>query len=565
MNIPTYIMNNTEFIKVLNKIAFLLEIKGENPFKIKAYTTAADFMAENNIDIANAVQSGEIYHIPGFGKAIQEKAIEFVQTGKLTYLENLAMEVPESLYDLKRIKGLGAKKIKQLWLELGIVDIDTLEDACVHNKLPELKGFTAKSQEEIFNSLSHQKAGRNKLLQDRNTKSADELIALLKAEVGINNAEFSGEMRRFTEVISEINIQIESDSIDILNSEVVKSKIQEIESTGVRLKIETTSADDYLWHLHNNTGNEDYIKAFNSILLDKGYRIENDTLMLDSQRVNIHSEEELYSMIGLQFVPPELRDSADALIKAQNNQIPKLIENHDMKGMLHIHTDWSDGQNSIREMALQSKALGFEYVAICDHSAYAAYANGLEYDRVRQQFLEIDKLNDEDLGIKILKAIESDILPDGSLDYTPEILSEFDLVVASIHSGFRMNKADMTKRLIKAATNPYTTVIGHPTGRLLLTRAGYEIDVDEFITACAEYGKVIEINANPYRLDFSWQNALKAKDKGVKLAINPDSHKKETLSDVFIGVKSARKAWLSADDVINCLSYTEFVNQYVRK
>ena len=558
-------MNNKEFIKVLSKIAFLLEIKGENPFKIKAYTAAAEYLAESNINIADAVQSGEVKNIPGFGKAIQEKAIEFVQTGKLTYLENLAMEVPESLYDLKRIKGLGAKKIKQLWLELGIVDIDTLEDACVQNKLPELKGFTEKSQEEIFNSLSHQKAGRNKLLQDRNTKSADELIALLKSEDGINNAEFSGEMRRFSEVISEINIQIESDSIDILNSEVVKSKIQEIEATGVRLKIEINSADDYFWSLHNDTGNKEYIEAFNFLLQEKGYRIENNILMLNSERVNIQSEEELYSMIGLQFVPSELRESADALIKAQSNQIPKLIENCDMKGMLHIHTDWSDGQNSIREMALQSKALGFDYVAICDHSAYAAYANGLEYDRVRQQFLEIDRLNEQGLGINILKAIESDILPDGSLDYTPEILSEFDIVVASVHSGFRMNKADMTKRLIKAATNPYTTIIGHPTGRLLLTRAGYEIDVDEFIVACADSGKVIEINANPYRLDFSWQNALKAKDKGVKLAINPDSHKKETLSDVFIGVKSARKAWLSADDVINCLSYTDFINQYVKR
>ena len=347
------------------------------------------------------------------------------------------------------------------------------------------------------------------------------------------------------------------------NNSEINNKIQQVKNSGVKLNIRFVNEEDYVWQLHNSTGNFEYIKAFYEFANQKGYDASPEFLGLNGKKQILKSELELYAMLGLQYVPPELRETADAIIAAQKFQIPTLIEPKDMLGMLHIHTDWSDGKDTIRTMALKSKDLGFQYVAICDHSAYAAYANGLSYPRILQQAAEIDELNAEGLGIKILKGIESDILPNGDLDYTPEILGMFDIVVASIHSNFRMNKADMTRRIIKAASNPLTTIIGHPTGRLLKTRAGYEIDIDEFTKVCAEFGKVIEINANPYRLDLPWEHAIKAKELGIKFAINPDSHRADTLSDVFIGVKAARKAWLTKDDVINTLTLEEFESKYI--
>ena len=554
-------MNTKETIRILRNISILLEIKGENPFKTKAYSYAADYLEDNSIDVNQIVSDGSIKDIKGFGKALQEKISELVLSDKLNFYENLTQELPESLIEITKISGLGPKKTAILYNQLEIKNIDDLESACIENKLIELKGFGAKTQEMIFNSLSHKKASKNKFLQDRNSVLGSELIEMLNKEISINKAEFTGDLRRFTEVFSEIDIIVESDT-NTTNEEII-SKIEEIQKSGIKLNIQYVNSEDYIWKLHNSTGNTDYLKAFYTHLNNLGFTYDSNSIYKNNDKINLNSELELYSLLNLQYVPVEIRESALAIEKAKTHSINQLITNNDLKGMLHFHTNWSDGRNSLREMAIQIKELGFEYAAVCDHSAYAAYANGLTIDRVYSQFKEINKLNNESIGITLLKGIESDILPDGSLDYNNELLKQFDIVVASIHSNFRMNKKEMTDRIIKAIKNPYTTVIGHPTGRLLLTRAGYEIDIDDFINACSDYGKVIEINANPYRLDFSWENCVKALDKGVKFAINPDSHKTETLKDVFIGVKSARKAWITKEDVINCLPLNEFVKNYV--
>ncbi len=550
-------MNTKDTIKILRNIAILLEIKGENPFKTKAYTNAADYLEENSIDVNQIVADGSIKNIKGFGKALQEKITELVQTDELNYYKKLTEEIPESIIEITKISGLGPKKTSILYNQLGITNIDELETACIENRLTEIKGFGAKTQEMIFNSLSHKKASKNKFLQDRNTEVAEELIDILNTNDFIIKAEFGGEIRRFTEVFSEIEIIAQTEHI--INDDLINAEISEIENSGIKVNIKFAGSDDYILSLHNSTANKDYSEAFNKLLVNKGFIVEQSGIYQNNSKIILSSEEELYNLIGIQFVAPELRESALILDKAIVHSIPKLIENSDLKGMLHYHTNWSDGRNTLREMALECKALGFEYCAVCDHSAYAAYAGGLTIDRVKAQFKEIDKINSENIGITLLKGIESDILPEGSLDYNDDLLSQFDVIVASIHSNFRMSKKEMTERIIKAVKNPYSTIIGHPTGRLLLTRAGYEIDIDEFIKACSDYGKIIEINANPYRLDFNWQNSIKAKEMGVKLAINPDSHKSETLKDVFIGVKSARKACLTKEDVINCLPLKDFI------
>ncbi|NLO20087.1 MAG: PHP domain-containing protein [Ignavibacteria bacterium] len=267
----------------------------------------------------------------------------------------------------------------------------------------------------------------------------------------------------------------------------------------------------------------------------------------------------------MQNIPPELRENPNVIDKAVKAELKPLIEQSDLKGMLHVHSNWSDGRDGIREIAIECKKLGYEYLAICDHSVSSGYANGLSDERVLEQFKEIDKLNEEGLGIHILKGLEADIKKDGSLDNSESILSQLDIVVASVHSNFNLSKKEMTKRLVYALMSPYTTILGHPTGRLLLVRKGYEVDIDEIIKVAADYGKIIEINSNPYRLDLSWENCIKAKEKGVKLAINPDSHRIETLGDVRYGVRAARKASIEKDDVINCLSYNDFMKEIVER
>lgn len=411
-------------------------------------------------------------------------------------------------------------------------------------------------QEVSFNGRCHRDARIRLQMQRYALDLAEQLRSELLNNPAIARIEFAGETRRFAEIIRQIDLVVQSETLSALpDTPAIANLKNAITDTGMQLNIRFARSENFIATWHETTGSSQYINAFNEYANSHNAR----------NFAGIESEEAMYSALGLQFVPPEIREDAKVLRRAVAGDIPQLIENSDLRGMLHIHTNASDGKNSLEEMMLETRRLGFKYVAICDHSQYAAHVGGLTPDEVLAQSEEIDRLNEKYPDFRILKGIESDILPDGSLDYTPEFLAHFDIVVASIHSSFKMPKAEMTARIIRAARNPFTTILGHPTGRLIGTPAGYEIDIDEFINVCADCGKVIEINANPYRLDFNAENAMKAAAKGVKLAINPDSHKTQTLADVFIGVQSARKAWLTAEDVINCLTLDEFIKNYVRK
>ncbi len=556
-------MMNKEIIKILNNIATLLELKGENPFKSRAYRNATEIIKSQNINLQNEVQQGTLGNIQGFGKALVSKITDYVQNGEMEYYNRLKSEIPVSLIELTKLSNLGVKKAKRLYEELGITNIDELEIACKERKLQTLKGFASKTEEMILNSIEHKKASKGRYIQNEVRKEADEILELIKSFDEVVYAEITGDIRRFTETIKEINILVAVNSIPLFESTLKQhyefnsdnNFLTLINTVNIPIIIELVSKEEFFVRLHNSTGNGEYIKEFNDYVHKNNYKIDTITL---------NSEEDIYKQINLPYVPPELRENKFAIQKAEEGEIPELICEQDLKGMIHIHSTWSDGRNSIKEMALESKRLGFSYMVICDHSKSAVYANGLSPERVKLQHQEIDKLNEENLGIKILKGIESDILADGSLDYDEEVLQTFDLVVASIHSGFRISKIAMTKRIINALKNPYTTILGHATGRLLTVRPEYELDIKEIIQCAADYGKIIEINANPYRLDLSWQNVIYAKEKGVKIAINPDSHRVNTLSDVFIGVKVARKAWLEAKDVVNCLDFDQFV-RYITK
>lgn len=551
-------MNKAELIRILKNIGILLEIKGENPFKARAYTNAALYLMENDIDIAERIRNGTLGELEGFGKALIEKITDYVNNGKMQYYERLIAEIPESLVEITKIAGIGPKKAKLLYEKLGITNLDELEEACFESRVRQLKGFTEKSIEMILNSIQHIKASRGRILQEAIKSSAENLLNEIKRIDGIKDAEITGNFRRFAETISELNI-----IVNINNGIDLQNFINQFESS-IPINIISAHPDNYFWLLHQTTGSEEYAIEFFKIAESKGLKYSDGELFLNNKKLVLNSEQELYDVLNLQFVEPELRESASILEKAKIFAIPVLIKEEDLKGMVHCHSNWSDGKNSIKEMALASKELGFEYFVICDHSRSASYANGLSIERVYEQHKEIDELNALNLGIKIFKGIESDILPDGSLDYPENVLELFDIVVASVHSSFKMSRAEMTRRIIYALRSPYTTMLGHPTGRLLLARPPYEVDVPEIIEAAAGEGKIIEINANPYRLDLPWEYLELAKSKGVKISINPDSHNVNTLSDVFIGVKVARKGGLESSDVINCLKLNEF-EKFIRE
>lgn len=553
---------NRKIIKLLNNIAILLELKGDNPFKARAYRNAAELIQSNNINLENEVKQNTLADLPGFGKALVTKITDFVRNGEMQYYQKLISEIPETLIELTKISNLGIKKVKRLYEELGISNIDELQLACQEQKLQALKGFAGKTEEMILNSIEHKKASKGRYIQNEVKKETENILNLIKSfDDTVIYAEVTGDVRRFTETITDIQILIAVKSLTSFEN-LLKQYYSFISENGtfaitssqnIPIVIKLVEENDFFWELNKSTGNREYIEEFNNYLVENNFSKNKISTL-------VKSEEEIYSRSNLQYVPPVLRERKKAIELAKSNKIPKLIEEQDLKGMIHLHSKWSDGKNTIKEMALESKRLGFSYMVICDHSKSAVYANGLSKERVKLQHQEIDKLNDENLGIRILKGIESDILIDGSLDYDDEVLKTFDLVVASIHSGFRISKIAMTKRIINALKNPYTTILGHPTGRLLTVRPEYELDIKEIIQCAADYGKIIEINANPYRLDLSWQNVIYAKENGVKIAINPDSHRVSTLKDIFIGVKVARKGWLGANDVVNCLDLKKFIN-----
>lgn len=559
-------MYDKKLVKLLRNASILLQIKGENIFKANAYSNAADIIESLQLDVVELVRNGKLSEIKGFGEALVKKITEYVQTGKISFYEKLIAEVPEELVKITKIPGIGPKKTKQLYEQLGIRTIEDLEKACLEGKVEKIKGFSAKTQEILFSSIQHLKAWKGKKQLFACFQVAEDIASQLRTITQVNQFSVVGEIRRYSEVVSSVEFLVSCENPEpIINNFRTKYPIS-IENNQIRFEtddeikvaIHFSNKQNYYWQLHNLSSNQEYLNSF-SEHFEEQTKSKFDLFEFPLTNIELQNENQIFELLTLQYIPPELREKPIAIEKAKKGEIPQLVSEKDLKGMVHIHTNWSDGFNTIEQMAIAAKNLGFEYVAICDHSQTARYANGLEPERVLLQHKEIDELNNKNIGIKILKGIESDILPDGSLDYSEDILKQFDLVVASVHSHFKMSKKEMTRRIIYAIMSPYMHILGHPTGRLLLARESYEVDIKEIIDAAADYGKIIELNANPYRLDLPWENLLYAKEKGVKISINPDSHDFNSLVDVFYGVNFARKGWLEPKDVVNCLAYDEFM------
>jgi DNA polymerase (family 10) len=555
-------MENKPISRTLRMLSQLMELHEENPFKIKSLANAAFKVDKLPFRVADK-SPAELEKIDGIGKSTAAKITELLQTDTISEMTDLLAKTPEGVVEMLGIKGIGPKKVAVIWHDLGIENTGELFYACNENRLIEAKGFGLKTQEEIRKAIEFRMASNGKFLYHQVEKEAGEFLDLLKNIFPGGLIEFAGEFRRLCEIVSELVIVIGNRDNAVSMSALTQSQILgnltvngnhingELPS-GLLVVIVCVEKRYFYRELFLQTGNDEHTQAV----------LARTSEPLDQPE----SEELIYMKSALEFMKPELREGDTFMEMAENNSLPQLISYNDLKGTLHNHSTWSDGVNTIEEMALYCRdKLKLEYLGMCDHSKSAVYAKGLSIERVLQQQEEIDHLNKKLGGFRIFKGIESDILGDGSLDYPEEILKKFDFIVASVHSNLKMDEEKATARLIKAIENPYTTILGHPTGRLLLSRKGYPINYKKVIDACAVNNVVIEINANPLRLDLDWRWHQYALEKGVWLSINPDAHRNEGFLDMHYGIIVARKGGLYKEKCLNALSLQEITTVFEGK
>ena len=548
--------------RILEDIAMLLEIKGENPFKTRAYYNAAKTLS-GITNLEELIQEKRLREIKGIGEALSQKIEEYSNTGSMVYYEELTRKVPESLLELMQIPNLGPKKIKVLYDELGISNIGELEYACKENRLIRLAGFGEKTQEKVLKGIEFFKRHKGEFLFGDIYLEAERIKKSISAIIAPEWVDVCGSIRRRKEIVRDMDILVAAESHEKVTSFFVSiPEAEEVLVTGdtktsVRMKsgieadLRVVSEKEFPYALMYFTGSKEHNVRLRGIAKKKGWKLNEYGLFDGENLVQCKSEEEIYHALGLPFIHPELREDSGEIEAAQQNALPLLVRLGDIKGTFHVHTDFSDGVDSLEKMVEGAQKLGYSYLGISDHSKAAYYAGGLKPDAVLRQWEMIDRINEKSSSFQIFKGIESDILPDGSLDYDDSVLEGFDFVIASIHSGFTMKKDDMEKRILKAMENPFTTMLGHPTGRLLLSRDGYQVDMMNIIDGAARNNVILELNASPYRLDIDWRYLKYAREKGVMISINPDAHAAAGIGDVFYGVGIARKGWQENKDVLN--------------
>lgn len=543
-------MSNKEIAKTFQFLGDIMELHGENPFKIRSYQNA--YLTLRKLDRPlTEMEASEISAIKGVGQAIAEKIRELLDTGKMNTLQQYLDKTPPGVQEMLHIKGFGPKKIKVIWEELGIETIGELLYAVNENRLLELKGFGEKTQNELRQQLQYFLKSRNQFHFATLEKEGQNILDALQKALSTAKIEFTGAFRRHANVLESIDLLIGSEGD--LGAVLTQVGLQNIQSQADHLSALT--ANEYPVRVFQCAPNEFGSKQFKHSAAPAFMQAFLEKYPNQDFR-DLAEEAEVFAKVNHHFIPAELREEAWVL-----NQInlPNLIADADIKGVIHNHSTWSDGLNTLREMAEYTKQLGYEYLVMSDHSKSAFYANGLQPERVLAQMEEIDALNQELAPFRIFKSIESDILNDGSLDYTEDILAKFELIIASVHTNLRMDESKATQRIIKAVENPYTRILGHPTGRLLLSRQGYPLDHRKVIDACATNGVAIELNASPYRLDMDWTWIPYALEKGVLISINPDAHSRQGIHDIHYGVLSARKGALSAAQCLNAKGVNDFV------
>ena len=553
-------------IQILEEIATLLELTGENPFKSRAYQNAARNLEKSEVDFDELVKENRLTEIEGIGEAISKKLTELIQTGKLEYYEKLKDSVPPGHLEMLKIPGLGPKKIHALYEQLGVKDVGELEYACLENRLVDLKGFGEKTQDNILAGIAKLKVYKERRLYAEISAEAEVLLEYLKRDKSILSISIAGSLRRGNETVKDIDILAASKNPEKLGGHFTsyerietvtasgETKVSVVLKSGINADLRIVTSAEYPYALHHFTGSKEHNTAMRGRAKDMGLKMNEYGLFRGEKNIKCANEEELFATLKLQFIEPELRENMGEIQAAEKNELPKLVEEKDVRGIFHVHTNFSDGGETLENMARAAREMGLQYIGISDHSRSAYYAGGLQIEDIKKQHELIDKFNEKLKPFHIFKGIEADILPDGSLDYDEKTLARFDFVIAAVHSNFNMPVREMTARLKKALQNKYATMLAHPTGRLLLSREPYAVNLEEVIDTAAKFGKAVELNANAHRLDLDWRHCIYAKRKGVKIAINPDAHQIAGLRDVSFGVKIARKGWLSSEDCLNCMS-----------
>ncbi|HEX6109927.1 MAG TPA: DNA polymerase/3'-5' exonuclease PolX [Ktedonobacteraceae bacterium] len=571
-------MDKNQVANLLDEIASLLELKeGSNPFEVRAYQNAARAVNGLDGDIEQLTRQGKLKGVPGLGSTSIKRIEEAVETGHIALYDELVETTPPIKLEMMRIPGVGPKKINAIYNQLHVNSIPDLVQACEENKVADLPGFGKKTQDKILQGIAFLAQHAGRFLYPVAEEEASHIYAALRELPEIVRLQVAGSLRRRRETIGDIdmvasvadsaNDDVRRKIMDVFTSQPSvqaitgkgETKSSVVLSSGMNMDLRVVNDSQFPYTLHHFTGSKEHHIPLRRRALSMNMTINDYGLFRGKEPhlelVPCKNETDMYAALGMAYIEPELREDMGEIEAAINATLPVLVQESDLRGVLHVHSTWSDGQNTIREMAEACVMRGFTYLGLTDHSKTAAYAGGLNEEDLRRQHEEIDLLNKEYAGrIRILKGTECDILRDGSLDFTDDVLATLDFVVASIHSLFNLSPEEQTQRMLRAISNRYVDIIGHPTGRILLGREGYSLDLDAVIDAAAEYGVCVEINAHPSRLDLDWRYLHRARDKGIKIPIDPDAHVSSGLDDMRYGIGIARKGWLQASDVLNTMS-----------
>lgn len=558
-------MKNHEIATLFERIADVLELKGENTFRINSYRKAARVVGDLTEDIEELARAGKLRDIPGIGEGMAERIVEYISTGRMSKYDEVMKDVSEETVTLMRIPGLGPKTVAMLNRELGITDLSGLEKALQAGKLKGLFGIGDKKIENILKGIELFKTSQQRISIGLAYPLVKGIIERLRHNPRIKDIQAAGSLRRMKETVGDIDILATgTDGKDIIQSFVNIQGVTRVLAAGdtkgsirveegVQVDLRVVHEDEFGAALQYFTGSKEHNVHLREIAKRKGLKISEYGIFRGEKKIGGRREEEVYKALGMDWIPPELRENRGEIEASLAGRLPDLIKLSDIKGDLHNHSDWSDGTCSFEEMAQRAMKMGYRYLVVSDHSRSLHVANGLKDEELLEEMEEIDKLNKKFKGFTLLKATEVDIMADGSIDFPDELLEKLDIVVASIHSGFKQGKQKITDRIIAAVHNPYVNIIAHPTGRLISKREGYEVNLDKVIEACAETGTALEINCHYDRLDLNDIYCKRAKDAGAMIAISTDSHHVDQMWMIELGVGIARRGWLEAKNVINTL------------
>ena len=542
--------------KLLQELAQRSALRGGNPYRARAYARAAESLGTLTVPLAQVIRDNRLREIPGVGDAIADIITKLHKTGTHPSLEAMRKDIPAGVLEMLSVPGLSPEKVVTLHKTLGIGSLAELEQAAREDKIKGVKGLGPALQAKILQGIEITRSGEGR----RHLHRAAELLKtaeaqLRKAQPDLKRITPAGDFRRGCELVSALSLVVEAGGINGTTKTI---------NPGSQLTIHLTDTFHYGITLLRATGSKAHLDQLSSLANKKGMVLAEDGLRRGAKIIARKTEEDIYSALGLLCIEPELREGQDEIALALARKLPRLVTDKDLCGILHAHTDMSDGVDTLEMMVEATRARGYQYFGVADHSKSAHYAGGLSIEEIEQQHAEIDRLNKRyGRTFRILKGIESDILPDGSLDYPDDVLERFDFIVASVHSRFKLDRNTQTERILRAVANPYTTILGHMTGRQLLRRPGYEVDIERILKACAEYGVAVEINGNPWRLDLDWRWHRRALELGCIMSINPDAHSTDEIDLTHWGVEMARKGGVPADRVLNSLSLKSLIS-YLR-